>query len=289
MKEAMLYQKENGKSVRCIACEHRCLIADGQTGICRVRENENGALFSLVYGKLIAEHIDPIEKKPLFHFLPETQTYSIATIGCNFSCVHCQNADISQFARDERGGNRSIPGKDVKPAEVVSAAIKNNCPSISYTYTEPTIFVEFAFDTMKLARQKGLKNVWVSNGYFSKETFDIIEPYLDAINVDLKFFRDETYVKICGAHLNPVIENIKKLADSGIHQEITTLVIPGLNDSAEELTDIAQFLVRIDKKIPWHVSAFHPSYKLTRPSPTPRSTLDKARSIGKSAGLVYVY
>jgi pyruvate formate lyase activating enzyme len=290
MKEAILYKKIDVQTVQCHVCDHRCVIKNNKRGICGVRENQNGMLFSLVYGKLIAEHIDPIEKKPLNHFLPGTFTYSIATVGCNFKCLHCQNADISQFAREQKVGSAPmVPGRNVQPQEVVSAAIKSGCPSISYTYTEPTVFVEFALETMIMAKQKELKNIWVSNGYFTEETFKLIEPYLDAINVDLKFFHEESYAKICGARLAPVIETIKRLADSSVHQEITTLVIPGINDSDGELTDIARFIAEVDSNIPWHVSAFYPAYKLTDKSPTSRFTLEKAQKIGLAAGLKFVF
>ena len=206
MHEALLYEKLNEGKVKCGLCNHRCIINDNKKGICGVRENKDGKLYTLVYGRVIAENVDPIEKKPLYNFLPGTQSLSIATVGCNFRCLHCQNADISQ--------SLSIKGKDLFPEEVIQHALDNNCPSISYTYTEPTIFLEYALDCMKLAHQKGLKNVWVSNGYMTKEALDLVTPYLDAINVDLKAFTEEFYQEVCGARLEPVLENLKRIKAS---------------------------------------------------------------------------
>jgi pyruvate formate lyase activating enzyme len=284
MVEASLYKNLGNDIVQCVACCHRCKIANGKHGICGVRKNFGGRLFSLVYAKVIAEHVDPIEKKPLFQFLPGSLAYSISTVGCNFKCLHCQNAEISQWAGDD------APGKDVEPEEIVRRAIVAGCSSIAYTYTEPTVYIEYAFNIMKVAREKGLKNVWVSNGYFTEETFNLILPYLDAANIDLKFFTEENYSKICSAQLRPVLDNLKRLATAGVHLEVTTLVIPTLNDSKKELTGIARFIKNeLGENVPWHVSAFYPQYKLQNLAPTPIRTIKKAYDIGRAEGLNYVY
>ncbi|HUT96431.1 MAG TPA: AmmeMemoRadiSam system radical SAM enzyme [Candidatus Paceibacterota bacterium] len=285
MKEALLYKKLGGSKVQCNACNHKCVILDKKRGICKVRENRNGKLYSLVYGKIIAEHIDPIEKKPLYHFLPGTFSLSFATAGCNFRCLHCQNADISQVPTAG-----SVGGKTLIPEQIVQDALDGKCPSISYTYAEPTIFVEFALDCMKLAHKKGLKNIWVSNGYMTKETLDLIEAYLDAINIDLKAFTEEFYQEICGARLKPVLENLVDIKKRKIHLEITTLIIPGKNDSEQELKNIAEFIKKeLGDEIPWHVSRFFPQYKLSDIPFTPVEKIYQAVEIGKKMGLKYVY
>lgn len=286
MKEALLYEKKENQKVHCHLCSHYCLIAPGRRGICGVRENQEGVLYSLVYGKLIARHLDPIEKKPLFHFLPGSRSYSIATVGCNFKCLNCQNADISQAPIEAN----FIDGEKALPDEVLAAALKTNCQSISYTYTEPTIFFEFVYETSALAREKGLKNILVTNGYMSREMLEMYHPYLDAANVDLKSFSDDFYKKICGARLEPVLENLKLMKKYGIWIEVTTLVIPTLNDSAEEFQKIADFISKeLGPDVPWHLSAFHPNYKLMNLSPTSLKILTQAFEIGKKAGLKYVY
>jgi len=291
MKEALFYEKIKEKKVKCHLCNHYCLIAEGRRGLCGVRENQDGKLYTLVYGKVIAKHVDPIEKKPLFHFLPGSESYSIATVGCNFRCSFCQNADISQASKEGYFfQKKEIPGEEMTPEEIVREAIHNNCPSISYTYTEPTIFAEFALETMKLARTQGLKNVWVSNGYTTKEALEAVAPYLDAANIDLKFFRDDLYFRICGAHLKPVLEILKLYKKLGIWLEITTLVIPGKNDDQEQLEGIAKFIAKeLGPETPWHLSRFFPMYKMTNISPTPEETIYQAREIGKRAGLKYIY
>ncbi len=286
--EALFYEKTADKtSVKCGLCNHRCLIGDGKRGICGVRENESGVLKTRVYGKLIARNADPVEKKPLFHFLPGTLSYSIATPGCNFKCDFCQNADISQMPL-ARGG--TIPGKKTSPREVVDAARQTGCASIAYTYTEPTIYFEFAYDTARLAAEKGLKNVFVTNGYMTREALDRIHPVLDAANVDLKAFRDAFYKEHCGARLEPVKENLVHMKKKGIFVEVTTLLIPGLNDDPGELKEMAAFLAKsLGPGTPWHISRFHPTYRLTDRPATPVQTLTRARQIGIDAGLKYVY
>lgn len=285
MKEAMFYERLAGGDVRCRLCGHNCLIKKGQRGICAVRENVDGTLFSLVYRKAVSVNIDPIEKKPLFHFLPGSLSLSIATAGCNFRCKHCQNYEISQYPRERKF---SIPGTDTSPEEVVNAASGNGCESISYTYTEPTIFFEYAYDCAKLAHERGIKNVFVSNGYTGSEAVKLIAPYLDANNIDLKG-GDRFYKEICGASVGPVKETIALMKKLGVWLEITTLVIPGLNDSEEDLTDIAQFICSVDPGIPWHVSQFYPTYKLLDRPRTQAAKLRQAVEIGYASGLRYVY
>lgn len=286
MREALFYTKAAGGKVRCRLCAHSCLIKEGRTGICGVRKNSGGTLFSLVYGKAISAHVDPIEKKPLFHLLPGSLSFSIATVGCNFSCRHCQNADISQMPRDRH----VVQGHDLPPREVVRLAVESRCRSISYTYTEPTVYFEYAYDTAVLAAAAGLKNVFVTNGYTSGDALKEMAPYLDGANVDLKSFREEFYHRICGARLAPVLETLRLYRTLGIWLEVTTLVIPGENDSDEELKDIAGFIAgELGPEVPWHVSAFHPTYRLTAPPRTPADTLRRAKRIGVEAGLRYVY
>lgn len=289
MHEALLYEKQKDKKVRCSACNHRCIIANNRRGICGVRENQNGKLYSLVYGKIIAEHIDPIEKKPLYHFMPGSFSLSIATVGCNFRCLHCQNADISQISK-ERPEEVEILGENMTPKKIIQDALDNKCPSVSYTYTEPTIFVEFALDCMKLAKENDLRNVWVSNGYMTKECLDLIGPYLDATNIDLKAFTEEFYQEVCGATLKPVLENLIEIKKRRIWLEITTLIIPGKNDSEKELKQIAEFIKNeVGADTPWHVSRFFPYYKMKDVPPTPVEKVYQAVEIGKKVGLKYVY
>ena len=285
--EARLYTPLENGAVRCALCAHQCKIAMGKRGICQVRENHDGKLDSLVYGKLIARHVDPIEKKPLFHLLPNSLTYSIATVGCNFKCRFCQNADIAQMPSDHQG---AIVGDPVTPATVVVDAKAKACDSIAYTYTEPTVFFEFALDVAHQAHAAGLRNIFVTNGYMSAEALDMILPILDAANVDLKAFSDDFYHKVCGARLTPVKETLKRMKAGGILVEVTTLLIPGLNDSSEELHAIARFLAEeLGPETPWHISRFRPAYRMTDRTDTPVKTLHAARDIGMAAGLRYVY
>ena len=284
MKEAMFYEKLDEKKVRCYLCAHHCLIKEDKRGICYVRQNQGGTLYSLVYGKVISMNVDPIEKKPLFHFLPASTSLSIATVGCNFRCEHCQNFEISQYPKE----HEDIAGRSVTPEDVVEAAAVSGCESISYTYTEPTIFFEFAYECAKLARQRGIKNIFVSNGYTSPEATRTIAPYLDGNNIDLKG-SDDFYKKICGARLEPVRETIRLMKGLGVWVEVTTLIIPDYNDSDEDLREIAEFIGSVDTSIPWHVTQFYPTYKLTDKPRTPIKTLQRAREIGFQAGLKYVY
>lgn len=284
MKEAMFYEKLADGRIRCYLCAHHCTIHEGRRGICGVRTNKEGTLYSLVYGKLVSMNIDPIEKKPLFHFYPASTSFSIATVGCNFKCKHCQNYEISQYPH----AHDDIPGKNINPEQIVEAAGQAGCKSISYTYTEPAIFFEFAYDCARLAHKRQLKNVFVSNGYIGPEAARTISPYLDAVNVDLKG-SDEFYKKICGARLKPVLETIQLMKELGVWVEVTTLLIPGRNDSDEDLDAIIEFIRSVDPGIPWHVSQFYPTFELLDLPRTPVATLKRARERGLQKGLKYVY
>ncbi|MCX5641947.1 MAG: AmmeMemoRadiSam system radical SAM enzyme [Candidatus Omnitrophica bacterium] len=286
MIEAKFYRKQEEDKVRCLLCPHRCLILPGKRGLCGVRENSGGILYSLVYQKAISAHVDPIEKKPLFHFLPGSTSFSVATVGCNLSCRFCQNSDISQAGKE----TVEIDGYDLPPAEVVRRAKQAGCLSISYTYTEPTVFFEYAFDTAVRAKKEGLANNFVTNGYIEAEPLKAIAPYLDAANVDLKSFREEYYRKICGGSLKPVLDTLILMKERNLWVEVTTLVLPGLNDSDAELQDIAFFIRdNLGPDTPWHISRFFPRYRMDASSPTPPETIDHARQIGLDAGLRFVY
>jgi len=289
MKKAVLFRVLNNKIVECEACYHHCRIPLNKRGICGIRKNINGQLFLMVYGRPVAVNIDPIEKKPLFHFLPGSEIFSLGTWGCNFGCLFCQNYDISQVSKADDFDLFEEPLEEWPPEKVAKFCLDHRILSIAYTYNEPTVWIEYAYDIMKLAHKKGIKNVWVSNGYFSEQTLKLVAPYLDAINIDLKSFSDDFYRKICQARLAPIEENIKKLWQKNIWVEVTTLVIPQLNDSEKELTQIAKFLYQISPNLPWHISAFYPAYKMIHHPSTPKETLLKAYKIGKKVGLKYVY
>lgn len=287
-KEAHLYQKLDNNKVQCRNCAYYCIVLPGKRGICGVRENKAGTLHALNYGKAIACHIDPIEKKPFFHFLPGTYSLSIAGAGCNFSCQNCQNWDISQAPKK----NGPVGGENLPPKKIVESALEKKLPSISYTYTEPTIFSEYALATMKLAKKRGLKNCWVTNGFLSKEVFELISPYLDAANVDLKSFSDKFYIENCNAKLLPVLDTLIRMKSKKIWLEITTLAIPSLSDSEEMFRDIAKFIKeKLGPEIPWHISQFSGaiSWKLQDLPETPLTTLQMAYKIAKETGLRYVY
>lgn len=288
-----LYRKEKESLIRCLACNHYCLIAEGKRGICGVRTNENGKLKLLVWGKAAGVHLDPIEKKPLFHFLPGVGALSFGTLGCNFACRFCQNWFLSQSPKKEQLESLMVlidqVSQDYSPQQLVALAQKLRVPVIAYTYNEPTVFIEYALATMKIAKKQGLKNIWVSNGYLSRESLEAVAGYLDGINIDLKSFRDDFYRRLCSARLKPVLENISHFWRKGVWVEVTTLIIPGENDSEEELREIAKFLVKISPDIPWHLTAFHPDYQMKDKPPTPKKTLLRAWEIGKAAGLNYVY
>lgn len=283
---AKFWEPVEGSKVRCNLCRFHCVIGNGRRGRCGVRENRDGDLFSLVYGLSVSENVDPIEKKPLYHFHPGSRSLSVATVGCNFRCLHCQNYQISQWPHERTG----IPGETLPPEAVVQHALQSQSLSISYTYTEPTIFFEYAYDTAVLAHAAGLKNVFVTNGYTTTEALEEIAPYLDAANVDLKGFSDKAYREVTGASLEGVLDCLRDYRRLGIWLEVTTLIIPGHNDSEDELKQMASFIAsELGPEIPWHLSAFYPTYKMQDRPPTPISTLTMAKEIGRAAGLRYVY
>lgn len=285
MKEALLYEKLDEKTVHCYLCSHHCRIKSAEFGFCGVRQNIDGTLYTYAYTRQVAMHVDPIEKKPLYHFLPGSFSFSIAAPGCNFRCGFCQNWEISQ--RSFRSNKPE--GEETFPEDIVGLALENGCKSISYTYTEPTIFFEYALETAKIARGKGLKNVFVTNGYMTPQALEMARGFLDAANIDLKFFKDDSYKKICAGTLQPVLDSIRLMKKMGIWIEITTLVVTGENDSEEELRGIAEFIAGIDPFIPWHISRFHPEYKFIDHEATPEETLKLAAGIGQRAGLKYIY
>ena len=284
-REAMLYEREGGNSVVCRLCAHLCRIEDGEQGLCRVRENRGGTLYALNSQRLSARHVDAIEKKPLFHFYPGSTAYSIATHGCNFRCGYCTNWMVSQTTA---AGPSSL-GEEITPAQLVAEALSERCRSIAYTYIEPTIFFEYIFDTARLARAAGLLNVFKTNGFMSAEMLDSCRPFLDAANVDLKAFRDSTY-KSFGGRLQPVLDNLKRLRAAGVWLEVTTVVIPGVNDDAVEMEEMATFIAcELGAETPWHISRFFPAYRMTEATPTRVETLRLAREIGRARGLRYIY
>ncbi len=284
--EAVLWRPLADGAVACDLCAHRCHVLPGRSGVCKVRINDGGALRTLVKNRLVAAAVDPIEKKPLFHFLPGSLAYSVATAGCNFRCDFCQNWRISQAARL---APRSIPGESFPPEAVVDGALRSGCASIAFTYTEPTVFFETAEEAGLLAREAGLKNIFVTNGYMTREAAMRAKAFLDAANVDLKGFDDRRYRRACGAALKGVLEGIEALIEAGIWVEITTLVVPGFNDSKEELAAIARYVASLGPRIPWHLSRFHPDFKRTGCPATPVSTLERARNWGIEAGINHVY
>ena len=307
--EARFYELQPDGRVLCTLCPHDCRISEGGRGACGVRYNHAGKLYTLVYDKVVAREINPIEKKPLFHFRPGSYAYSISTVGCNLRCLFCQNWQISQWPKDKLPKHldaaagegvepvcpqltrleESIPGEPVTPEAIVNAALSTGCQSISYTFTEPTIFYELAYDTAVLAHEHGLKNTFISNGFTSEAPLRELAALLDGANIDLKFFKDESYRHISRARLGPILDAIRCYHDQGVWLELTTLVIPGLNDSNEELEQIARFIYELGPEIPWHVTAYSPAYKMWDHPPTSVATLQRARRIGQSVGLRYVY
>jgi len=287
-KEAYLVKSLSGGAVQCQVCEHFCAVKPGEAGKCGVHRNIDGTLYLVVYGEAIAVHVDPIEKKPLFHFMPHGDILSIGTYGCNFHCSFCQNWQMAQ-TRDFDDQHDYL-GQQAMPKMLVNNCLKNHIPMIAYTYNEPTVFFEYTYDTAKLAHENGIKNVYVSNGYMSRAALDMIEPYLDGINVDLKAFTEEFYREQCQARLEPVKRNIAHIArETDVWIEVTTLLIPGLNDSEEELRAMAEWLAEVDPEMVWHVTAFRPAYQMLNRPPTSQRALARAYEIGKQAGLHYVY
>jgi pyruvate formate lyase activating enzyme len=284
--EALYYNELNDKSVKCELCPHNCKINEANTGLCKVRRNIDGKLYSLNYGKIISLMVDPIEKKPLYHFYPGSRTLSLAMQGCNLKCEFCQNSSISQL-RDAT----EIKGEELSPENIISIAKAKNIDIISYTYTEPTVFYEFMLETAMLAKNSKIKNVMVTNGFINEEPLRELLKFIDAFNVDLKTFRDNTYKEVIGGRLDVLIDNLEIIAKSKSWLEITTLFVPGMNDSTEEKEDIARFIANLDKNIPWHISKYHPHYKMAEKAPeeTSMESLLEAYEIAKAAGLNYVY
>lgn len=285
MDEAELYDPLPGDAAGCRVCAHRCRLADGQVGRCGVRVCRAGRVFTRVAGRVITRHVDPIEKKPLHHFLPGSRTYSLAAVGCNFRCDYCQNWAISQHPHLRP----DIPGEQVSPATLAAEARAAGCLSLSYTYTEPTVHIELVRATAQAGRAVGLANVLVSNGYLTPEALDHLDGLIDAANIDLKAFSDSFYRSRCGARLQPVLDTITGMHRRGILVEVTTLIIPGHNDQPAELAAAARFLAALDPGIPWHLSAFHPDYRLTTTPATTPAQLGQAIEIGRQAGLHFVY
>ncbi len=286
MQEALLYKQLPHSRVRCHLCAHRCVIDKGHLGLCQVRENRGGTLYTLVYGRTISQAVDPIEKKPLYHFHPGSLAFSIATPGCNFRCAWCQNWEISQRPRV----GDLLTGLQATPDQLAATARRQGCRSIAYTYTEPVVFFEYARDIAVAARREGLANIFVSNGYMTKETLDLARDWLDAVNIDLKAFRDSTYRRYVGARLQPVLDSLRRIREYGIWLEVTTLIIPGVNDDATELKELATFIARqLGPETPWHISRFFPCYRMQQTPPTSLETLQRAETIGREAGLVHIY
>lgn len=283
---ALLWEAwQGGPEVHCFLCAHHCRIRPGERGTCGVRENREGTLHTLVFGNPVAVAVDPIEKKPLFHFLPGTLSFSVAAVGCNFSCLFCQNSDISQMPRDWH----RIEGSALPPERVVDGAVQAGCASISYTYTEPTVFFEYAEACGLQALESGLKNVFVTNGFMTKQALERAARFLHAANVDLKGFTEEYYREVVGGRLKPVLDTIRRLMEAGIWVEVTTLLVPGRNDSPGELRSLAAFLAALSPDLPWHISRFHPSYRMLDVPVTPLASIERAVVIGREEGLRYVY
>ena len=284
LEEARYYTGMGDGVVQCDLCPTRCILDQGEQGMCRTRVNIDGKLRSIVYGRPISVHVDPIEKKPLFHVLPSSRAFSVATVGCNLGCVFCQNYEISQTAPED------APRHDVPPEQLVALCLKHKCDGIAYTYTEPTVFFEYMVDTARLARASGLKNYWVTCGYIEEKPLLELCTVLDAANVDLKGFSDEFYVKYSNAHLYPVLRTLKILRREQVFFEITNLIVPGGNDSPEMIRAMCRWIVaELGTGTPLHFSRFHPAYKLTKTPPTPLATLESARAIAREEGLKYVY
>jgi pyruvate formate lyase activating enzyme len=291
MKRARLFEKldRTGESsdplnVRCQLCAHRCMLSDNRVGVCGVRKNIKGELFSLNYDRVAATQADPIEKKPLYHFLPGSRSFSVAAMGCNFRCTFCQNNSLSVVR-----GEDEIYGQAISPDQLVEAALRDGCQSISYTYSEPTVYYELMYETAALAKEKGIKNVMVTNGYMSGEALEEIAPFMDAANVDLKSFSDDFYKKYCGGRLAPVLETIKGMKEKGVWVEVTTLLIPGLNDDKKETRELISFIAGVDEDMPWHVSRFYPQHLMLDVPPTGPRAIEECLEMGAGEGLRYLY
>lgn len=282
LKEAMLYKKENEK-VRCNICAHHCRITENGYGVCRTRQNIDGKLYTLIYSSVSSAHVDPIEKKPLFHFFPGSLVFSLGTISCNFRCKHCQNWSISTAKVGD------VYTTEIPPEEAVRQTKKSGCDGIAWTYNEPTIWFEYTYDSAKLAKRAQLYTVYVTNGYISEEALNEIAPFLDAANVDVKAFNDSFYKRISGTRLEPVLETCERMLEKKIHLELTYLIIPGYNDSEEEIKKFSTWVVNLNASTPVHFSAFYPAHLMLDVPPTSIETLEMAHEIAKEAGVEYVY
>ncbi|MDD4497726.1 MAG: AmmeMemoRadiSam system radical SAM enzyme [Methanosarcinaceae archaeon] len=284
IRKAMFYEKLEDNKVRCGLCSHRCRIAPGKRGICRVRENRDGELYSLIYGTVSSEAVDPIEKKPLYHFYPGSFAYSVGTVGCNFRCRHCQNWAISQTCVED------AYVRDIPPEKLVARALMSDSRSIAWTYNEPTIWHEYSYECAKLAKEAGLGTVYVTNGYMTPEALRHIAPYLDAANIDIKAFTEKFYREVASAKLAPVLESSILAKELGIHLEITNLVIPTHNDAPDELRELSRWVYKnLGPDTPLHFTRFHPQYRMQELPPTPIETLELAHKIATEEGLNYVY
>ena len=282
--EGWYYKKQDDGSVECQLCPHHCHIANGKTGRCRSRRNHDGMLISEVYAKPCSLAIDPIEKKPLYHFHPGTTCFSLACTGCNFRCLNCQNHEISQVSPDD------VDHYDLAPEQIVSLCLKHYCPGIAYTYTEPLTYIEYVIDTARLAHEKGLWNILVTAGYVCQEPLADLLPYLDAANIDLKSFSDEIYQRVSGGHLQPVLDTILAMKEAGVWIELTNLIIPGVNDDMAMIRQMCQWLVSNSlADAPLHFSRFFPRYKMQEVPPTPVQTLKTAKQIALDTGIQHVY
>lgn len=286
LKEALFAHAMPEQQLRCDLCAQHCQLKPGETGVCGERINHQGVLYTSNYGRLIAAHVDPIEKKPLYHFLPGSRSFSIAAPGCNFRCEWCQNWDISQASPQNDPKRLAY----VSPQATVSQALNAGCSSISYTYTEPTVFFEYALDAARLAKEAGLRNVFVTNGYMTRDALEAITQFLDAANVDIKAFSDEVYRNHIGARLRPVLESCERMKAAGIWLEVTTLLIPGLNDDGKQLQALAQYIAtRLGVDTPWHISRYFPQYQFQSVPPTSLESIALACRLGAEAGLKFVY
>jgi len=282
--EAKYYQVLKDNKVKCTLCPHECVLSLNKVGICRTRKNIDGKLISLAYENPCAINVDPIEKKPLQHFLPGSATFSISTAGCNLRCKNCQNASISQVSPEE------VDSYHLPPEQVVEKALEYNCKSIAYTYTDPVVYYEYTLEIAKIAHKKGLKNVIVSAGYINIEPLKELLKYIDAANIDLKSFDDKTYKEISGVHLDPVLNTLKEIKKDGVWLEITNLIISGLNDSTSRIKQLCSWLKNEGfEDFPLHFSKFYPTYKLLNYPPTNTQTVENAIKIAKETGLNYVY
>lgn len=288
MKEALFYDKLKEKKVQCRLCPWECIIFDGKLGVCGVRKNENGVLYSLIYGIISSMAMDPIEKKPLYNFYPGTRVFSVGTFGCNMQCGHCQNRGISRAS----GQKAAESGQKITPEELIAIALKEKAPGIAFTYNEPTIWFEYTLDCAKLAKEKGLYTVYVTNGYINAEPLDAVAPYIDAFSLDVKAFTPQAYKKLCKVVRHErVLEAAERVKNKWKkHLEIVTNVVPTINDDEKQLQAIAEWIKdKLGADTPWHVTRFFPYHEFKNLLPTPVETLELAREIGKDSGLTYVY